>query len=219
MLWRPAEELYEIIPPDHKQPYNARHLLECILDDGHLDEFQADYAKEMVTGHARIRGIQVGIIANNRGMIRSPAGGPPRFGGIIYTEMPRKSPTSSRRVTGGKRRCLHPGCFGIHDRVGAEHSGIIRAGARFVEAMATALVPKIVLTINHASGAGYYAMAGQGFDPDFIFSWPTGRTRTAAARTATSWSRWSPWSCRRRGRRTARPCSAATARCPPRRPR
>jgi acetyl-CoA carboxylase carboxyltransferase component len=57
----------------------------------------------------------------------------------------------------------------------AEHSGIIRAGARFVEAMATALVPKIVLTINHASGAGYYAMAGQGFDPDFIFSWPTGR--------------------------------------------
>src|SRR4026207_1665861 len=57
----------------------------------------------------------------------------------------------------------------------AEHSGIIRAGARFVEAMATAAVPKIVLTVNHASGAGYYAMAGQGFDPDFIFPWPTGR--------------------------------------------
>jgi 3-methylcrotonyl-CoA carboxylase beta subunit len=57
----------------------------------------------------------------------------------------------------------------------AEHSGIIRAGARFVEAMATATVPKIVLTVNHASGAGYYAMAGQGFDPDFIFTWPTGR--------------------------------------------
>jgi len=57
----------------------------------------------------------------------------------------------------------------------AEHSGIIRAGAKFVEAMATAVVPKIVLTVNHASGAGYYAMAGQGFDPDFIYSWPTGR--------------------------------------------
>src|SRR5258705_7645006 len=57
----------------------------------------------------------------------------------------------------------------------AEHEGIIRAGARFVEAMATARVPKIVLTVNHASGAGYYAMAGQGVDPDFIFSWPTGR--------------------------------------------
>src|SRR5439155_21720662 len=57
----------------------------------------------------------------------------------------------------------------------AEHSGIIRAGARYVEAMGTAVVPKLVLTVNHASGAGYYAMAGQGFDPDFIFSWPTGR--------------------------------------------
>src|SRR5204862_7835594 len=57
----------------------------------------------------------------------------------------------------------------------AEHSGIIRAGARFVEAIATATVPKLVLTLNHASGAGYYAMDGQGFDPDFIFTWPTGR--------------------------------------------
>jgi 3-methylcrotonyl-CoA carboxylase beta subunit len=173
---RIADELYEIIPADHKQPYNARHLLECLLDDGHLDEFQADYAKEMVTGHARIRGIQVGVIANNRGMIRPPGGGPPRFGGIIYTESAEKVAyfieTCNRRRT--------PLLF-IQDVSGfmvgpeAEHSGIIRAGARFVEAMATAVVPKIVLTVNHASGAGYYAMAGQGFDPDFIFTWPTGR--------------------------------------------
>lgn len=173
---RPADELYDIIPADHKQPYNARHLLECLLDEGHLDEFQADYAKEMVTGHARIRGIQVGVIANNRGMIRPPGGGPPRFGGIIYTESAEKVAyfieTCNRRGT--------PLLF-IQDVSGfmvgpeAEHSGIIRAGARFVEAMATAVVPKIVLTVNHASGAGYYAMAGQGFDPDFIFTWPTGR--------------------------------------------
>jgi acetyl-CoA carboxylase carboxyltransferase component len=173
---RPADELYDIIPGDHKQPYNARHLLECLLDDGHLDEFQADYAKEMVTGHARVRGIQVGVIANNRGMIRPPGGGPPRFGGIIYTESAEKVgyfiETCNRRRT--------PLLF-IQDVSGfmvgpqAEHSGIIRAGARFVEAMATAVVPKIVLTVNHASGAGYYAMAGQGFDPDFIFTWPTGR--------------------------------------------
>jgi len=173
---RPAEELYGIIPEDHKQPYNVRHLLDCLLDAGHLDEFQADYAKEMITGHARIRGIQVGIIANNRGMIRAPGGGPPRFGGIVYTESAEKVAffieTCNRRQT--------PLLF-IQDVSGfmvgpeAEHSGIIRAGARFVEAMATALVPKLVLTVNHASGAGYYAMAGQGFDPDFIFSWPTGR--------------------------------------------
>ena len=173
---RPADELYDIIPADHKQPYNARHLLECLLDEGHLDEFQADYAKEMVTGHARVRGIQVGVIANNRGMIRAAGGGPPRFGGIIYTESAEKVAyfieTCNRRQT--------PLLF-IQDVSGfmvgseAEHSGIIRAGARFVEAMATATVPKIVLTVNHASGAGYYAMAGQGFDPDFIFTWPTGR--------------------------------------------
>jgi 3-methylcrotonyl-CoA carboxylase beta subunit len=170
------ETLYEIIPEDHRQPYDMRELLDCVLDEGHLDEFQADYAKEMITGHARIRGVQVGVITNNRGMFRDPAGGSPKFGGIIYTESAEKVAyfieTCNRHQT--------PLLF-IQDVSGfmvgseAEHSGIIRAGARFVEAMATATVPKIVLTVNHASGAGYYAMAGQGFDPDFIFSWPTGR--------------------------------------------
>jgi len=173
---RSAEELYDIIPEDHRQPYEVRKLLECLLDDGHLDEFQADYAKEMITGHARICGIQVGVIANHRGMVRAPGGKPPRFGGIVYTESAEKVAyfieTCNRHQT--------PLLF-VQDVSGfmvgpeAEHSGIIRAGAKFVEAMATAIVPKIVLTVNHASGAGYYAMAGQGFDPDFIYSWPTGR--------------------------------------------
>ena len=172
---RPASDLYEILPEDHRQPYDMREVLKCLLDEGHLDEFQAEYAREMITGHARLRGIQVGIITNSRGMIRQPSG-PPRFGGIVYTESAEKTAyfieTCNRHQT--------PLLF-IQDVSGfmvgaeAEHSGIIRAGARFVEAMATAVVPKIVLTINHASGAGYYAMAGQGFDPDFIFSWPTGR--------------------------------------------
>lgn len=172
----PLANIYDIIPEDHRQPYNMRELLNCILDQGHLDEFQADYAKEIITGHARIRGVQVGVIANNRGMFRDPAGGAPKFGGIIYTESAEKVAyfieTCSRHQT--------PLLF-VQDVSGfmvgseAEHSGIIRAGARFVEAMATAVVPKIVLTVNHASGAGYYAMAGQGFDPDFIFSWPSGR--------------------------------------------
>jgi acetyl-CoA carboxylase carboxyltransferase component len=172
---RPLEDLYEIIPEDHRHPYEAREVLRCILDEGHLDEFQADYAREMITGHARLRGIQVGVIANSRGLVREK-GKPPKFGGIIYTDSAEKVAyfieTCNRHRT--------PLLF-IQDVSGfmvgaeAEHSGIIRAGARFVEAMATASVPKIVLTVNHASGAGYYAMAGQGFDPDFIFSWPTGR--------------------------------------------
>ena len=173
---RPAEELYDLVPEDHRQPYDVRKLLECLLDGGHLDEFQADYAKEMITGHARLCGIQVGVIANHRGMVRVPGGKPPRFGGIVYTESAEKVAyfieTCNRHQT--------PLLF-VQDVSGfmvgpdAEHSGIIRAGAQFVEAMATATVPKIVLTVNHASGAGYYAMAGQGFDPDFIYSWPTGR--------------------------------------------
>ncbi|HEY6806209.1 MAG TPA: acyl-CoA carboxylase subunit beta [Pyrinomonadaceae bacterium] len=172
---RPATELYEILPEDHRQPYDMRKLLECLVD-GHLDEFQADYAKEMITAHATICGIQVGVIANHRGMVRMSGGKPPRFGGIVYTESAEKVAffieTCNRHQT--------PLLF-VQDVSGfmvgpdAEHSGIIRAGARFVEAMATAVVPKIVLTVNHASGAGYYAMAGQGFDPDFIYSWPTGR--------------------------------------------
>ncbi|HYW71187.1 MAG TPA: acyl-CoA carboxylase subunit beta [Pyrinomonadaceae bacterium] len=173
---RAEEDIYEILPEDHRQPYDTRVLLDCILDDGQLDEFQADYAKEVITGHGAINGIQVGVITNARGMFRDPAGGPPKFGGIIYTE-------SAEKVAYFIETCNRHGTplVFIQDVSGfmvgpsAEHSGIIRAGARFVEAMATATVPKIVLTVNHASGAGYYAMAGQGFDPDFIFSWPTGR--------------------------------------------
>ena len=173
---RPGDELYEIIPEDHRQPYDVRRLLECLLDDGHLDEFQADYAKEMITGHARICGIQVGVIANHRGMVRMPGGKPPRFGGIIYTESAEKVAYFIETCNRHKTPLLFvQDVSGFMVGPDAEHSGIIRAGAKFVEAMATATVPKIVLTVNHASGAGYYAMAGQGFDPDFIFSWPTGR--------------------------------------------
>jgi acetyl-CoA carboxylase carboxyltransferase component len=172
---RPLEDLYALLPEDHRQPYNAHEVLRCILDGGHLDEFQSDFAREMIAGHARIRGIQVGVLANSRGLFREQ-GRPPKFGGIIYTDSAEKAAyfidLCNRQRT--------PLVF-VQDVSGfmvgaeAEHSGIIRAGARFVEAMATAVVPKIVLTINHASGAGYYAMAGQGFDPDFIYSWPTGR--------------------------------------------
>src|SRR5919107_5320537 len=172
---RPLEDLYEILPEDHRHPYDTREVLNCVLDGGRLEEFQADYAREVVTGHARVCGIQVGVITNSRGLVREQ-GKPPKFGGIIYTESAEKVAyfieTCNRHRT--------PLLF-IQDVSGfmvgaeAEHSGIIRAGARFVEAMATATVPKIVLTVNHASGAGYYAMAGQGVDPGFIFTRPKGR--------------------------------------------
>lgn len=173
---RPATDLYTVLPNDHRGMYDARALLDCILDADSFDEFQADYAQEMMVGHARICGINVGIIANSRGMIKGEPGTRPRIGGIIYTESAEKTAyfieTCNRH---GTPLLFIQDVSGFMIGVEAEHSGIIRAGARFVEAMATATVPKIVLTINHASGAGYYAMAGQGFDPDFIFTLPTGR--------------------------------------------
>ncbi len=171
-----TDRLYEILPADHRAPYDMRECLNSILDDGEFDEFQADFAKEMLCGTGRIGGILVGIIANSRGMVRGAAGKPPKFGGIVYTESAEKTAYFIENCNRHSTPLLFvQDVSGFMVGAEAEHSGIIRAGARFVEAMATATVPKLVLTINHASGAGYYAMAGQGFDPDFIFSLPTGR--------------------------------------------
>ena len=130
----------------------------------------------MICGTARIGGILVGVIANSRGMSKGKPGTPPRFGGIVYTESAEKTAYFIENCDRHSTPLLFvQDVSGFMVGAEAEHSGIIRAGARFVEAMATATVPKLVLTVNHASGAGYYAMAGQGFDPDFIFSLPTGR--------------------------------------------
>ncbi len=175
-----SEGLYGILPEDHKAPYDMRKVLDCFLDADTLDEFQADFAKEMICGTARIGGILVGVIANSRGMVRSRVSlskkEPPRFGGIVYTESAEKTAYFIENCDRHSTPLLFvQDVSGFMVGAEAEHSGIIRAGARFVEAMACAKVPKIVLTVNHASGAGYYAMAGQGFDPDFIFSLPTGR--------------------------------------------
>jgi len=173
---RPLTDIYDILPADHRGPYDMRDVLACLLDAGEFDEFQADYAKEMICGFAHIEGIPVGLIANQRGLIRGAAGRPPKFGGIIYTDSAEKVAYFIETCTRHQTPLLFlQDVSGFMVGTDAEHSGIIRAGARFVEAMATAPVPKIVLTLNHASGAGYYAMAGQGFDPDFIFTWPTGR--------------------------------------------
>jgi len=174
---RDLKQLYDLIPVDHRMSYDVRAVFECLFDAGRFDEFQPDIAPEMLCGHAAIEGRPVAVIANSRGVIKGKKKGEaPRIGGIIYTESAEKV---AYFIENADRERL-PLLF-IQDVSGfmvgtdAEHTGIIRAGAKFVEAMATATVPKLVLTVNHASGAGYYAMAGQGFDPDFIVSWPTGR--------------------------------------------
>jgi acetyl-CoA carboxylase carboxyltransferase component len=158
--------------------YDVRAVLDCVLDAGKLDEFQPDLAPEMICAHGAIEGRTVALIANSRGVIkgRKTEGAAPKIGGIIYTESAEKVAYFIENADRERIPLLFvQDVSGFMVGTDAEHSGIIRAGARFVEAMATATVPKLVLTVNHASGAGYYAMAGQGFDPDFIVSWPTGR--------------------------------------------
>jgi len=173
---RSAKELYELLPSDHRMSYDVRAVLECVLDAGKLDEFQPDVAPEMICGHSAIEGRAVAVIANSRGVIKGKKGQPPKIGGIIYTESAEKVAYFIENADRERTPILFvQDVSGFMVGTEAEHSGIIRAGARWVEAMATATVPKLVLTVNHASGAGYYAMAGQGFDPDFILSWPTGR--------------------------------------------
>jgi acetyl-CoA carboxylase carboxyltransferase component len=116
----------------------------------------------------------VGVIANRRGFLK--AQGRPRIGGIIYPESARKVSyfvESAERL--GTPLIYFQDVSGFMVGPDAEREGIIRAGAEMVETMSCATVPKIVVTLNHASGAGYYAMAGQGFDPHFTFSWPTAR--------------------------------------------
>ena len=162
------EDIYSILPADHRLPYHVEQIITRIFED--YLEFQPDHAPEMLCANARLAGRPVALIANRRGFLK------PRIGGIIYTESARKVSyfveTADRL---GQPLIYLQDVSGFMVGPEAEASGIIRAGAEMVESMACASVPKIVLTLNHASGAGYYAMAGQGFDPNFTFSWPTAR--------------------------------------------
>ena len=175
-----AEGLYDLMPADHRLPYNVEEVIARIVDgpsqsdaDDYL-EFQPEHAPEMLCATARLNGRSIGVIANRRGFLKTGAG--PRIGGIVYTE-------SARKVAYFVETCERQGLplLYLQDVSGfmvgaeAESGGIIRAGAEMVESMACATVPKIIVTLNHASGAGYYAMAGQGFDPNFTFAWPTAR--------------------------------------------
>jgi 3-methylcrotonyl-CoA carboxylase beta subunit len=167
---KPADELYGVLPADHRLPYEVEDVLSRIFDREDFVEFQSEFAPEMLCANARLEGHPVAVIANRRGFLK------PRIGGIIYTETARKVAYFVELANRAGTPIIY-----VQDVSGfmvgseAESEGIIRAGAEMVEAMSCAGVPRIVLTINHASGAGYYAMGGQGFDPNFTFSWPTAR--------------------------------------------
>jgi acetyl-CoA carboxylase carboxyltransferase component len=168
------EEIFSVLPPDHRLPYEMERVASMLFDREDFIEFQPDYAPEMLCANARLAGRPLALIANRRGFLKTETG--PRVGGIVYTETARKVSyfveTAERH---GVPIVYLQDVSGFMVGPDAERSGIIRAGAEMVESMACASVPKIIMTLNHASGAGYYAMAGQGFDPNFTFSWPTAR--------------------------------------------
>jgi 3-methylcrotonyl-CoA carboxylase beta subunit len=165
-----ADDMYAVLPPDHRLPYDMEEVLARIFDRDDFLEFQAEFAPEMLCANARLNGHPVAVIANRRGFLK------PRIGGIIYTETARKVAYFVENANRAGTPIIYvQDVSGFMVGAEAESEGIIRAGAEMVESMSCANVPRIVLTVNHASGAGYYAMAGQGFDPNFTFSWPTAR--------------------------------------------
>lgn len=166
--------LGEVLPSERRLPYDMHAIVRRIVDREGCVEFMAGRAPELLCANVQIGGWPVGLIANRRGLFRDADRA--RIGAIIYAETARKAAEFVEKCD----RQGHPLVY-FQDVTGfmvgprAEQSGIIRAGAEMVESMATTRVPKIVVTLRHASGAGYYAMAGQGFDPEFIFGWPTAR--------------------------------------------
>ncbi len=176
----PAEDIYGLFSSDPTRQYDMREVLARIVDAGRFEEYRAEYGQTVLCGHARIGGFAVGIIANQKKHVqtRAPGTGERRieFGGVIYTE----SADKAARFILDCNQNLVPLVF-LHDVNGfmvgkeAEWSGIIRAGAKMVNAVSNSVVPKIAVICGGSFGAGHYAMCGKAYDPRFIFAWPSAR--------------------------------------------
>jgi 3-methylcrotonyl-CoA carboxylase beta subunit len=176
----PAEEVYGVFTSDPSEQYDMREIIARIVDGSVFEEYRADYGKTVLCGYARISGWAVGIVANQKKHIQTvaPGSGHKRieFGGVIYTESAEKA----ARFILDCNQNLIPLIF-LHDVNGfmvgkeAEWSGIIRAGAKMVNAVSNSVVPKISVICGGSFGAGHYAMCGKAYDPRFIFAWPSAR--------------------------------------------
>jgi 3-methylcrotonyl-CoA carboxylase beta subunit len=174
-----AEEIYGIYDSSPARPYDVKEIIARITDASRFDEYKAEYGKTVVCGYARIGGFAVGIVANQK--LHSQATdheGHKRveFGGVIYTESAEKA----ARFIMDCNQNLVPLVF-LHDVNGfmvgrdAEWSGIIKAGAKMVNAVSNSVVPKITVIVGGSFGAGHYAMCGKAYDPRFVFAWPTAK--------------------------------------------
>src|SRR5229473_1188332 len=175
-----AEEIYGIFEADGMRPYDMKEIIARIVDGAKFDEYKAEYGKTVICGLARIGGFAVGIVANQASPAQQtdPSTGAKRveFGRVIYTESAEKA----ARFIMDCNQNLVPLIF-LHDVNGfmvgkeAEWSGIIRAGAKMVNAVSNSVVPKITVICGGSFGAGHYAMCGKAYDPRFVFAWPTAR--------------------------------------------
>ena len=166
------ENIYNILPTDKTLPYDTYRIIDCLIDADSMEEYKADYGKTMITAYARINGWAVGIVANQRKMVKNKQG-ETQFGGVIYGDAADKS---TRFIANCNQRKI-PLVF-LQDVTGfmvgskAEHNGIIKDGAKMVNAMANSVVPKFTIIMGNSSGAGNYAMCGRAFDPRLILAWP-----------------------------------------------
>ena len=167
------EEIYGLFPKDRTKSYEVRDIISRIVDDSEFEEYKADYGKTIVTGYARIDGWAVGIVANQRKIVKSKKEGV-QFGGVIYSDSADKA---ARFIMNCNQKKI-PLVF-LKDVTGfmvgskSEHGGIIKDGAKLVSAMANSVVPKFTIVMGNSYGAGDYAMCGKAYDPRLIVGWPT----------------------------------------------
>ena len=170
---RDENELYGLLPSTRNQPYDTYPILECLVDDSELQEYKKGYGKTLITAYARIDGWSVGIVANQRKVVKS-AQGEMQLGGVIYGDAADKA---TRFIANCNQKKI-PLLF-LQDVTGfivgskAEHSGIIKDGAKMVNALSNSVVPKFTVIIGNSYGAGNYAMCGKAFDPRLIVAWPS----------------------------------------------
>ena len=181
------EEIYNIIPHDRVKPYDMLEVIKRIVDNSEIEEYKKLYGQSIICGYARIDGWSVGIVANQRKIVKNKKN-EMQMGGVIYSDSADKA---TRFIMNCNQKKI-PLLF-IQDVTGfmvgsrSEHGGIIKDGAKMVNAVANSVVPKFTLLIGNSYGAGNYAMCGKAFDPRFIFAWPTAKlavmSGAAAAKT------------------------------------
>ena len=168
-----AKELYSKIPYDRSKQYDVKEVINCLVDDSEFEEYKALFGQTIICGYARIDGWAVGIVANQRKLVKTKKG-ETRFGGVIYSDSADKA---ARFIMNCNQKKI-PLVF-LQDVSGfmvgsrSEHGGIIKDGAKMVSAMANSVVPKFTVIIGNSYGAGNYAMCGKAYDPRLIVAWPS----------------------------------------------